>query len=63
MRYLIFNNDGIVHKYDLERIRVVELKDIIEMCSYNYYHNRRVKDGLSNEPIWKWSIEIKEGGE
>lgn len=63
MRYLIFNNDGIVHKYDLEKIGVVELKNIIEMCSYCYYHNCRVKDGLSNEPIWKWSIEIKEVGE
>ena len=60
MRYLIFNNDGIVHKYNLDKISVVELKDIIETCSYSYHHNCRVKDGLSNETIWKWTIKIKE---
>lgn len=60
MRYLIFNNDGIIHTYNLERISVCELKGIIEMCSFNYYHNRRVKEGLSNIPVWNWSIQIKE---
>ena len=60
MRYLIFNNDGIIHEYNLDRISVRELKDIIEMCSFNYYHNRRFKEGLSNIPAWNWNIQIKE---
>ncbi len=60
IRYLVFDNDGIVHRYRLDWITFKQINDVIEMCSDINYHNRKIQEGLSNDIKWNYSITIKE---